>query len=71
MVRVGRLRNVIKELAASPLTEKITFILPFIVIIIDIIILEHAIRIRETYIIILTTLLFLLSLIEIAMYNAF
>jgi len=45
--------------------EKISFVLPFFVIVIDIIILEHAIRIREGYIIVLTTLLFFLSLIEI------
>lgn len=65
MVRVGRLRSFIRELAESPLIEKISFILPFFVIVIDIIILEHAIRIREGYIIVLTTLLFFLSLIEI------
>jgi hypothetical protein len=66
MVRLRGLRNFIKELAESPLIEKISFILPFFVIFIDIIILEHAIRIKETYIIVLTTSLFFLSIIEIA-----
>ena len=65
MVRVGRLRNFLHELAESPLIEKISFVLPFFVIVIDIIILEHAIRIKETYIIVLTTLLFFLSVFEI------
>lgn len=65
MVRFGRLRNFIRELAESPLIEKISFILPFFVIIIDLILMEHAIRINAHYIIALTTLLFFLSLIEI------
>ena len=66
MVRFRGLRNFIQELAESPLIEKISFVLPFFVIIIDIIILEHAIRIQEVYIIVLTTLLFFLSVVEIA-----
>jgi hypothetical protein len=66
MVRLRGLRNFIQELAESPLIEKISFVLPFFVIIIDIIILEHAIRIQEVYIIVLTTLLFFLSVVEIA-----
>ena len=66
MVRLRGLRNFIQELAESPLIEKISFVLPFFVIVIDIIILEHAIRIREAYIIVLATLLFFLSVVEIA-----
>ncbi len=66
MVRLRGLRNFVQELAESPLIEKISFVLPFFVILIDIIILEHAIRIREAYIIALTTILFFLSIIEIA-----
>ncbi len=66
MVRLRGLRNFIQELAESPLIEKISFVLPFFVIVIDIIILEHAIRIQEVYIIVLTTLLFFLSVVEIA-----
>jgi len=65
MVRIGRLRNFIQELAESPRIEKISFILPFFVIAIDIILIEHAIRINEPYIIGLTTLLFILSVIEV------
>ena len=66
MVRLRGLRNFIQELAESPLIEKISFVLPFFVIVIDIIILEHAIRIKEAYIIVLATLLFFLSVVEIA-----
>jgi hypothetical protein len=65
MVRLRWLRGFISELAESPLIEKISFILPFFVIIVDVIVMEHAIRIQEHYIIALTTILFLLSLIEI------
>jgi hypothetical protein len=53
------------EVAKSPFIEKLSFILPFFVITIDIIILEHAIRIQETYIIVCSLFLFLLSLFEI------
>ena len=66
MVRLRGLRNFIQELAESPLIEKISFVLPFFVIGIDVIILEHAIRINEAYIIVLTTLLFFFSVVEIA-----
>ena len=65
MVRLGRLRSFIQELAESPLIEKISFILPFFVIVVDIILMEHAIRINEHYIITFTTILFFLSLVEI------
>ncbi len=65
MVRVGRLRNFIQEFSQSPRIEKVSFILPFLVIAIDIILIEHAIRINEPYIIGLTTLLFFLSVIEV------
>ena len=66
MARVGRLRNLLKEVAESPSIEKLSFTLPFIVIVVDVILIEHAIRINEPYIIALTTILFFLSLFEIA-----
>lgn len=65
MVRLSKFRTLISEIAESPKIEKVSFIPPFFVIAIDIIILEHAIRIKATYIIGLTTLLFFLSIIEI------
>lgn len=65
MARCSRTRIFLKEVAKSPFVEKLSFILPFFVISIDIIILEHAIRIQETYIIGCTLFLFFLSLFEI------
>jgi len=65
MVRCGRLRSFIQELAESPRIEKISFALPFFVIVIDIFLIEHAIRINESYIIIFTTILFFLSVVEV------
>jgi len=65
MVRCSRTRNFLKEVAKSPFVEKMSFILPFLVIAVDIVILEHAIRIQETYIIFLTSFLFTLSLFEL------
>ena len=65
MARCSRIRIFLREVAKSPFVEKLSFILPFFVITIDIIILEHAIRIQETYIIACTLFLFFLSLFEI------
>lgn len=65
MARCSKSRNFLKEVAKSPFVEKLSFLLPFFVITIDVIILEHAIRIQETYIIVCTSFLFILSLIEI------
>jgi hypothetical protein len=65
MVRCRRLRYFLRETFESPLAEKLSFLLPFIVITIDIILIEHAVRINEHYIIFFTSLLFLLSLLEI------
>ncbi|MDH7507320.1 MAG: hypothetical protein QHH15_06020 [Candidatus Thermoplasmatota archaeon] len=65
MVRCSRVRCFLREVARSPFGEKLSFFLPFFVITIDIIILEHAIRIQEAYIIACTLFLFFLSLFEI------
>jgi len=65
MVRCSRTRSFLREVAKSPFGEKLSFILPFFVLTIDIIILEHALRIQETYIIACTMFLFFLSLFEI------
>ena len=65
MPRVSRCRSFINEITTSPLVEKISFLLPILVIVIDIILIEHAIRINEHYIIFFTLILFSLSVIEI------
>jgi len=65
MPRSGRLRNFIKELSESPRIEKISFIPPFLVLAVEIILLHHAITIKVYYVIELTIILVILSLIEI------
>jgi hypothetical protein len=65
MPRSGRLRTYITELAESPRTEKISFIPPFLVLLVEIILLRHAIVIESSYVIALTTILLVLSIIEI------
>jgi hypothetical protein len=52
--------------AKIPLIEKPSLILPFFVIVIDLIVLEHAIRINEHYIIVCVSILFTLSIVEIS-----
>ena len=65
MPRSGRLRLFIKELAESPKIEKLSFIPPFLVLLVEIILLQHALAIYEPYVIGLTTLLLILSVTEI------
>ena len=65
MARCSRTRYFLREVAKSPFGEKLSFILPFFVITIDMIILEHALRIQETYIIACSLFLFFLSIFEI------
>lgn len=65
MPRSGRLRTYIKEYAESPRLEKISFIPPFLVLIVEIILLRHALSLNEGYVIALTAILLILSSIEI------
>lgn len=65
MPRCGRLRSFIREYHESPRAEKLSFIPPFLVLAIEIILIKHAIDINENYVIILTSLLLLLSILEI------
>jgi len=65
MPRSGRLRTYIKEYTESPRLQKISFIPPFLVLIVEIILLRHALSIQEGYIIALTAILLILSAIEI------
>jgi len=65
MPRSGRFRSYIKELAESPRSEKLSFIPPFLVIIVELILLEHAISIQVAYVIELTLVLVVLSVIEL------
>jgi len=65
MPRSGRLRSFIKEYKESPRLEKASFIPPFMILIIEIILILHAISINETYVFVLTFILVVISTIEI------
>ncbi|MEF8848361.1 MAG: hypothetical protein V5A68_04430 [Candidatus Thermoplasmatota archaeon] len=65
MPRCRRLRNFIREYTCSSTMEKISFIPPFIILIFELILLEHAISISESHVIFLTTALLTVSIIEI------
>ena len=65
MPRSGRLRTYIKEFAESPRFEKISFIPPFLILIVDIILIRHALNVNEGYVIVLTAILLVISIIEI------
>ena len=67
MPRSGRLRNFIREYRESPRFEKLSFILPFIILIVEGVLLTHALTIEapDIYVIELTTVLLAISLIEI------
>jgi len=65
MPRSGRLRTFIREYSESPRTEKISFIPPFLILVLEIILITHALMLQETFVIILTLILVVVSLIEI------
>jgi len=67
MPRSGRLRNFIREYKESPRFEKLSFILPFLILIVEGVLLAHALTIEapDIYVIELTTVLLAISLIEI------
>jgi len=64
MPRSGRLRNFIKEYSESPRTDKLSFIPPFLILILEVILILHALAINEVYVIILTATLVIISIIE-------
>ena len=65
MPRSNRIRKYIIELAESPIAEKISFIPPFPILVIEIILLYHAFILNEPFIIVMTTILLILSIVEI------
>jgi hypothetical protein len=64
MPRCGRIRTFIREYKESPRLEKASFIPPFIILSLEVILLVHAIILQEFYVIILTSFLLVISLIE-------
>ena len=67
MPRFSKCRSLICEVTTVPIAEKISLVLPILVLVIDIILIEHAIRINEHYIIFFTSVLFSLSVIEMVL----
>ena len=64
MPRSGRLRTFIREYNESPRTDKISFIPPFLILFLEVILIIHALEINEIYVIILTATLLIISIIE-------
>jgi len=67
MPRSGRLRTFIKEYRRSPKFEKLSFIPPFLILILEVILIAHAFTINHPDIMVieLTTVLLIISIIEI------
>jgi hypothetical protein len=65
MPRTPRIRNYINEIAESKTVEKLSFFPPFLILVVEIILLYHAFEIQVLYIIELTIILVVLSIIEI------
>ena len=65
MPRSGRLRTFIKEYNESQKTDKISFIPPFFILILEIILITHAIIENNVFVIWLTLILVIISIIEI------
>ena len=64
MPRCGRIRSFIREYRGSPRTEKISFIPPFFILALELILLIHAISLNEIFVIFLTSILLIISTIE-------
>lgn len=64
MPRCGRLRSYIREYKKSPKTEKMSFVPPFLILSLEIILIIHAFFLNEMFVIIITLILLLISMIE-------
>jgi len=65
MPRSGRIRRYTKDVAESDRFQQMSIILPFIILLVEIILLIHALEIQEMYIIVFTSFLLIISLIEL------
>lgn len=70
MPRSKRLRNFINEYNESPKTEKMSFIPPFFILALEFILIIHAIFYGNLFVIIITSILVIISLIEIIFVSA-
>ena len=67
MPRCGRLRNVIQEYNESPKVQKLSFVVPFLILALEIILITHSILYQEFFVMTLTLVLLAISIIEIAL----
>jgi hypothetical protein len=67
MPRCGRIRTFIREYKESPKTEKLSFIPPFLILIVEAVLLIHALTIDlpDLMVVELTTILLIISIVEI------
>ena len=67
MPRCGRLRNVIQEYNESPKAKKLSFVVPFLILALEIILITHSMLYQEFFVMTLTMVLLAISIIEIAL----
>jgi len=64
MPRCGKIRKLITEYDESPKIQKISFIPPFLILFLEIILIWHALNLNEMFVIIITLILLAISFIE-------
>jgi len=67
MPRCGRLRSVIQEYNESPKAKKLSFVVPFLILALEIILITHSMLYQEFFVMTLTMVLLAISIIEIAL----
>jgi hypothetical protein len=65
MPRCGRLRTFIREYEESHRIERMSFIPPFFILALEIILIVHAVIVQEMFVIMLTSILVAISIIEL------
>ena len=65
MPRSGRTRNFIKECKKSPIVERLSFLPPYIILGLETVLITHAILSNNLFVIVLTAVLVVISVIEI------
>ena len=64
MPRSRRIRNFIQEYAESPTIQKMSFIPSFFILLLEFILIKHAVELGETFLIVVTSILLIISLVE-------
>ena len=65
MPRSGGIRRYCREIANSPKREQVAYIPPFLILTAELILLLHALELKEGFVIFLTSFLLIVSLIEL------